>query len=90
MDNQETKTALTFPCDFPIKIVGAANPEFELAALSIIRHHVAELKETAIRTRPSKDGKYLALTVLIQAQSQEQLDNIYRELTACELVLMTL
>lgn len=87
---QTDTSLLKFPCDFPIKIIGAANSEFELAALAIVRRYAPDLKEDAIRTRPSKDGKFLALTVSVNATSKEQLDNIYKELTANELVLMAL
>jgi putative lipoic acid-binding regulatory protein len=38
----------------------------------------------------SKGGKYLSLTVTLTATSREQLDALYRELNAHELVLMTL
>lgn len=84
------ETLLTFPCDFVIKVFGLKSDEFEVAVLSIIRNHVTHLREDALRFRPSKDEKYIALTVTIFAQSKEQIDNIYRDLTACPLVLMAL
>ena len=37
-----------------------------------------------IEERPSKDGTYLSLTCTFKAQSREQLDALYRELTSCE------
>ena len=83
-------SSLQFPCEFLFKIFGKATDEFEIAVLSIIRKHTDELKENAIRCRPSKDGNYMALTITILAQSQEQLDNIYRELSSNPLVLMVL
>ncbi len=43
-----------------------------------------------MRVRTSADGNFLALTYVINAQSREQLDAIYRELTACKAVLMAL
>ena len=43
-----------------------------------------------MRTRTSADGNFLALTYLVLASSREQLDAIYRELTACKSVLMAL
>jgi putative lipoic acid-binding regulatory protein len=79
-----------FPCEFVIKIFGLRDDQFEIEALSIIRKHVDELREDAIQSRPSKDGKYLALTVSITADSKEQLDHIYQELSANTHVLMTL
>lgn len=90
MTDETNESTLIFPCDFVIKVFGATSDEFETAVLTIIRKHVAELSETAIRTRPSKDNKYIALSVTVKAESKEQLDNIYRELTANPLVLMAL
>lgn len=79
-----------FPCEFLIKVFGFASDQFEKETLTIIRKHVAELKENALKHRLSKDGKYLALTITITAESQEQLDQIYRDLSANPLVLMAL
>lgn len=84
------QSLLKFPCDFSIKAFGVASDEFESSVITIIRKHVAELRENALRTRLSKDGKYLAITITIHVNSREQLDNIYRELSAHPLVLMAL
>ena len=87
-DNKQT--LLEFPCDFPIKIVGLSTEEFEKAIYTIINKHVADLTEGCIKTRLSKDGKYLAITVTITATSQEHLDAIYIDLSGCEHVIMAL
>ena len=84
------KSALTFPCDFPIKIFGLASDEFEIEVLTIIKKHIKELPETALKHRASKEGKYLAITVTVPVESQEQLDDIYRALTSSSHVLMAL
>lgn len=91
MDRGPIKESLfKFPCDFVIKVFGLASEEFEVAAITIIRNHVKELREDALQFRPSKDGKYLALTVTVRAESKEQLDNIYRELSTSPHVIMAL
>ncbi len=50
----------------------------------------AACPNASIRTRTSADGNFLALTYTVHATSREQLDAIYRELTACKSVLMAL
>lgn len=87
--NQE-HFGLHFPCEFVIKVFGNATEDFEVNVLSIIRVHVKDLAEDAIRNRPSKDGKYLALTITITAESREQLDALYRDLSSSPFVLMVL
>ncbi len=90
IDTEATPSLLIFPCDFPIKVFGTATLEFELAILTIIRHHCHHLRENAIIQRNSKAGKYLALTIVVPVDSQSQLDAIYRELSASPLVVMAL
>jgi len=84
-------TFLEFPCAFTIKTFGKNTPEYEVAVLEIIKKHIDEpLKEDAIKQRYSKDKNYLALSITIQAQSKQQLDNIYEDLTKEPLVTMAL
>jgi len=90
MSNQETESVFEFPCDFPIKVMGKNHEEFEVCVMTIVNKHVPDLQEGALKTRPSSNGKYVSITVTIQAQSKDQLDNIYRELSAHELVMMAL
>lgn len=83
-------TLLEFPCDFPIKVMGDNSAEFEAEVIRIVRQHVPDIGEGAIRQNQSKKGNYLALTVIIRAESKPQLDDLYRALTACELTKMVL
>jgi putative lipoic acid-binding regulatory protein len=79
---------LEFPCSFPIKAMGRCDSGFEATALAIVRRHVPDFDPRAMRTVASRQGNYLSVTFTIQATSREQLDNLYRELTACEQLLM--
>lgn len=84
-------TLLEFPCAFTIKAFGKATPEYEIAVLEIIKKHVHEaLSEGSVKQRYSKDKNYLALSITIQAQSKQQLDSIYEDLTKEPLVTMAL
>ncbi|MBD3618765.1 MAG: DUF493 domain-containing protein [Chromatiales bacterium] len=85
----ETPSLLEFPCDFPIKAMGPQIPEFRARVIEILAAHL-EVDEARLSERPSSNGRYLAITYVARAENQEQLDAIYRELTACELVAMAL
>lgn len=87
---EQPESLLKFPCDFVIKVFGNNNDEFEITVITIIRKHCEEVSETAFTTRPSKDGKYLALSATVHIDSKEQLDDIYRELSSNPNVLMVL
>lgn len=87
---EEKTTALQFPCEFPIKIVGLANDTFELNVFAIIKKHFPQLSEGSLKQRASKQGKYLSLTVTVLAESKQQLDALYQDLTKCPDVMMAL
>jgi len=89
--NDSTKdTLFEFPCEFPLKVMGRNIAEFEGIVVEIVNRHVDNLSENAVKKRDSGNGKFVSITVTFQAQSKEQLDNLYRELHAHEHVLMLL
>ncbi len=87
---KDGETLLEFPCEFPVKAMGLACDELEIAVIEIISRHVENLAEDALKMKPSKTGKYTAITVTITAHSKQQIDAIYLDLTACELVSIAL
>lgn len=87
---KEGETLLEFPCEFPIKAMGLTCDALEISVIEIINRHVDNLSEGALRMRPSKTGKYTAITITITAHSKLQLDNIYLDLTACAHVTIAL
>lgn len=87
---EDGETLFEFPCEFPIKAMGLSCDEFEIAVIEIINRHVEDLCEGALRMKPSKNGKYTAITITITAHSKDQLDAIYMDLTACEHVSVAL
>ncbi len=87
---KDGETLLEFPCEFPIKAMGLSCDEFEVSVIEIVNRHVEDLPEGALSLRPSRNGKYTAITITITAHSKDQLDAIYIDLTSCELVSMAL
>jgi len=81
---------IEFPCDFPIKIMGAAGDSFLPAMAAIVVRHAPDFKVDTIQIRPSKAGNYLALTCTVRAHSQAQLDGLYRELSSHPMVKVAL
>lgn len=88
--SEEKTTLLEFPTAFPLKIMGEARDDFAQAIVAIVQKHAPDYDPASIEMRPSKHGKYLGLTCVIQATSQAQLDALYRALSAHPLVKMVL
>ena len=85
-----SETLFKFPCDFPLKVMGRRTDDFRSLVVGIVQKHVGVVDPSNIEERPSKDGNYLSLTCTFSAQSKDQLDALYRELTSCERVLIVL
>ena len=81
---------MDFPRVFPIKVMGANQDDFESLVVAIVKKHAAVAAEEGVVSHLSSNGRFVSITVRINALSQEQLDNIYRELSAHERVLMML
>lgn len=87
MDRQ---TLLEFPCDFPLKVMGAAVDGFAQAVAFVVVRHAPDFDAATMEMRPSKAGNYLSLTCTVRATSQEQLDNLYRDLSSHPMVKVVL
>lgn len=85
-----SENLLEFPCAFPIKSMGRAGDGFEGLVMDIVRRHAPDLDEGQVKVRESRGGKWVSVTLIIQAESQDQLDAIYRELSGHERVVWAL
>lgn len=90
MSISDEDTLLEFPCEFPIKAMGTAEPDFVLHVLAIIREHVPDVDDTRVTTTASRRGTYVSVTVPITATSKAQLEAIYQSLYDDSRVVMTL
>ena len=83
-------STLEFPCEFPIKMMGRDTPEFRSTARQLVERHVGAVSDDRVQTATSRNGRFVSVTVTVTATSQQQLDDIYHELTAHDDVLMAL
>jgi len=81
---------LEFPCEFPLKVMGRKQAGFRELVLSLVETRTGPVEDRRVSERESRDGNFVALTLLLHAESQAQLDDVYRVLSAHEQVLMVL
>jgi Uncharacterized conserved protein len=81
---------IEYPSRFPIKVMGANVDGFVNAVVTIARRFDAGFDAATVELRPSKGGKYLGVTVTINATSREQLDGLYRALSSHPMVKVVL
>lgn len=88
--SENDDTLLTFPTDFPVKIMGEQREGFAHAMIELVQRHAPDFKAETLEMRTSSGGKYLSLTCTIRATSKAQLDALYLEITAHPWVNMAL
>lgn len=81
---------IEYPSVFPIKVMGAMVEGFAEAMSQVALQFDPDFDPSSIELRPSKGGKYLGVTLSITATSREQLDGLYRALTAHPMVKIVL
>lgn len=86
----DEKEVFEFPCRFPVKAIGPHHPEFTEHVVEIIAAHVDNIAPTDVVTRPSSNGRFVAVTVTFTAESRVQLDALYQALTDSEKIQVVL
>jgi putative lipoic acid-binding regulatory protein len=84
----DDESLLQFPTELPVKVFGRNDPAFRDAVVKIVEAHYGQAYVLA--EQQSTQASYLSFTITVRAESRAQIDALYRELVAHELVLMAL
>jgi len=80
-----------FPAQIALRVIGPSGEAgFEQRVLAIIDRHVSKEFKAEISRRPSRENRWVSLSVRMTLHSREQLDRLYAELSADEQVVMVL
>lgn len=81
---------IVFPTVFPIKVMGETQVDFAQTMVVLIQTFAPNFAEKDVEHRASSGGKYTSLTCNVLVDSQAQLDDIYRAVSAHPLVKFAL
>lgn len=81
---------LEFPCEFPMKIVGQCTDDFSEKIVAVIKKHAPDFNAASVQMKASSKGNYISLGILVNATSQDMLDDLYKELSSHPLVKFVL
>lgn len=84
------ESAIEFPCEFPVKMMGHNSPEFRATARALVEKHAGTVGDSAVKESLSRNERFVSMTITIAATSQQQLDDIYQDVSDHEDVLMAL
>ena len=81
---------ITYPCAFPIKVMGAHVEGFVQAVVQVALQFDPGFDPATVQTRPSRAGNWLGVTITVTATSRAQLDELYRTLSTHPMVKVVL
>lgn len=84
------KPKIEFPCKYPIKVIGKGTDDFDSMVVETLNRFLSKPYEGTIDVRDSEKGNYIAVTVEITAESEQQLKDINQALRANDAVIMVL
>jgi putative lipoic acid-binding regulatory protein len=85
-----TESLIQYPCKFPIKVMGTRVEGLVHAITTLATQFDPEFDANTVELRESKGGKYLGVTVTVNATSREQLDALYRAFSTHPMVKVVL
>ncbi len=88
--SRKSKPATLNDSPFTLYVMGKNEAAFEEFIFTLLQGHLPELQASDLTTRLSRDGNYISVRAVIQIDSKEQIDSIYRELYKHKRVLMAL
>lgn len=81
---------LTFPTDYPIKVVGRSDASLRPRIDAVVLRHAPDLAPERISERESNQGNFVSITYTIIARSREQVVALVTELSGTEGVVMVI
>ncbi len=78
-EQQGSQDLLEFPCQYQFKTIGVAGENFKTSILKAIAQY-AQFSQDAVHCRPSGQGNYQSISVLLTLHSYQQLTDIYAEM----------
>lgn len=88
--SQPEAPKIEFPCDYPIKVIGKAAPDFKEFVIETISVHAPDLDIERVDINASRNGKFISVRLWIIATGKDQLENLFEDLKASGRVTMVI
>ncbi|MGQ4880268.1 YbeD family protein [Billgrantia sp. LNSP4103-1] len=73
---------ITFPCDYPIKVVGDAAEDFTATVCQVVLRHDDSFDASSIEVVESRTARFLSVRLTLRATGEEQLKALFADLKA--------
>ena len=85
-----TPPRLSFPCDYPIKVMVRADPGVRGQVDLIVEQHAGPVDPGTVTERSSAQNRFIGITYVIRATSEAQIAALFGALKLCPQVLLVL
>lgn len=89
-ESQGSKPKITFPCEYPIKVIGRASDHFDADVISAINPFLDKPFEGTVQHKNSNEKNFTSVTINLYIQQEQQLQDIFEALKKNPNVLMVL
>jgi len=86
----EKAPKIEFPCDYAIKVIGNAAPDFREFVLVVVERHAPGLDVSTVTVNDSRNGRFCSVRLTMVATGEPQLQALFNELKASGRVHMVL
>jgi uncharacterized protein len=73
---------ITFPCDYPIKVVGDAAEDFAAVVCQVVSRHDPGFDATSLEVVESRNARFQSVRLTLRATGEVQLKALFAELKA--------
>ncbi|NRA72557.1 MAG: DUF493 family protein [Gammaproteobacteria bacterium] len=77
---------LDFPCDFGFRIMGLAQADLPDVVNVVFEQHIPGDYKQLPKVRVSSSGKYHSISYTVRVVSKDQIELLYKELAALDIV----
>ncbi|WP_027847765.1 HP0495 family protein [Marinospirillum minutulum] len=69
---------IEFPCEYPIKVMGPAAPDFKACILDVLVESETSFMRESVAVVDSRNGRFQSVRVTIKAQSEDHLSSLHQ------------
>ena len=88
--SQPEAPKIEFPCDYVIKVIGNAAPDFTDFVVSVVEQHAPGIHDEHVSVTDSRNGRFTSVSLTIVATGESQLKALFEDLKASGRVQMVL
>lgn len=80
----------TFPCEINIKVMGLATHPIADITCEIAAQYCSKMDKDSLSVKKSRTGKYHSITLLVEFETKEKAEALYKALAARDEIAWTL